>query len=147
MPYIYPAVRSLANQPLVGTGTCVDLVKMLVPGLVGRPTSSWRAGANVMEARKARKPIMPGTAIATFENGRYPQRCAIGYYGSCHHAGLVVAVYDGGFWIMDQYTGDRDRLFVAMRFIRVPAPSLRRLPDGSYRDAGNNALAFHVIEQ
>lgn len=148
MPYSYPAVDKLQNKPLVGSGTCVDLIKLFVPGLIGKSTAVWRAGVNVMEAQKAGKTIRRGTAIATFDkSGRYPQICGPNYRGSCHHAGLVLEVRNGGFWIMDQYTGDDKRLFVSRRFIRIRQPSERYLANGAYADAGNNALAFYVIEQ
>jgi hypothetical protein len=44
MPFVYKAVRTLAGQPLVGTGDCVELVKSLAPGLKGVPTGAWKAG-------------------------------------------------------------------------------------------------------
>lgn len=145
MPYIYPNVHSLNGQPRVGSGTCVDIVKQLVPGLIGKSTATWKEGVSVMEAHKSGKSIPPGTAIATFKNGRYPQNCPVGYFGSCHHAALVVSVQGGGMWILDQYN-DPKRPKMAFRFIRIPPPSERTLPDGSWRNAGNNALAFSVIE-
>lgn len=147
MPYTYPAVDSLDRKPFIGSGTCVDLVKRLVPGLIGQPTASWRAGENLMDALKAGKAISKGTAIATFKNGRYPQACETGYRGSCHHAGLLLAIQPGGIWIMDQYTGDETRQFVARRFIHIPPPNMKTLPDGSFRNAGNNPFAFYVIER
>ena len=33
------------------------------------------------------------------------------------------------------------------QFMRIPAPRTEKLGDGRYRNAGNNPLAFHVIEQ
>jgi hypothetical protein len=146
VPYIYPDVDSLLKQPLVGSGTCVDLIKAYVPGLKGKTTLAWKAGVNVLEAFMAGKPIRRGTAIATFENGRYPQRCETGYRGSCHHAGLLLNVMPSGIWIVDQYNNDKNRLFIASRILYRPAPRTEKLPDGRYRNAGNNALAFHVIE-
>ena len=103
MPYIFAGVDSYKGKPLIGTGTCVDLIKELVPGLKGQSTTTWKAGGNVMEVFKAGKTIPRGTAIATFENGRYPQRCAVGYAGSCHHAAILLSVQAGGVWIMVQF--------------------------------------------
>lgn len=145
MPHVYAAVDTISGKPRVGSGTCVDIVKMLVPGLLGKPTSAWKEGVSVMEAHRAGKPILRGTAIATFKNGRYPQSCSPGYQGSCHHAALVMSVQNGGIWVLDQYT-DPKRPNMTPRFIRIPPPSERTLPDGSWRNAGNNALAFSVIE-
>ena len=145
MHYIYPEADSLQNKPLMGTGTCVDLIKLLVPGLKGLSTQSWKPGENVMEAFKTGKAIPRGTAIATFENGRYPQRCPVGYTGSCQHAALLLSVQPGGIWIMDQYNTDNARKYVGQRFIRIPEPRKAKLPDGNWRNAGNNPFAFHVI--
>ncbi len=145
MPYIYTAVDSLQDHALFGSGTCVDLIKLMVPGLKGVSTQAWKPGDNVMEAYQAGKVIPRGTAIATFDNGRYPQTCPVGYPGSCHHAAMLLSVAKGGMWIMDQYNTDSNRLFVGKRFIRIPPPSERKLPNGRWRNAGNNALAFHVI--
>jgi hypothetical protein len=147
MPYSYSEVDQLLNKPLVGSGSCVDLIKRLVPGLAGKPTTVWKEGLNVMDAYKAGKILPRGTAIATFEKGRYLQNCATNYIGSCHHAALLLQVMSGGIWVMDQFTGVENRQFVTRRFIRVPMPRQQKFADGAYRDAGNNALAFSVIEQ
>ncbi len=147
MPYIYPEVDTLINKPLIGTGTCVDLIKALVPGLKGKSTVAWKQGVNVMEAFKAGKSFPRGTAIATFDRGRFPKRCETGYQGSCHHAALLLKVMPSGIWIMDQYNTDDKRMFIATRFMRIPAPRTEKLGDGRYRNAGNNPLAFYVIEQ
>ena len=127
MPYIYPGVDSLLKQAFIKDGDCVDLIKALVPGLIGRSTTSWKQGENLMEARRAGKTISRGTAIATFENGRYPQKCSGNYNGtrqSCNN-----------------------RLFIFHRLIRVPPPREQKFADGTWRDAGNNALAYYVIAQ
>jgi hypothetical protein len=71
MPFVYRDADKLVNKPLAGSGTCVDLVKVYVPGLIGQPTTVWRQGENVMAAGSR---IAKGTAIATFERGRYPRR-------------------------------------------------------------------------
>ena len=147
MPYIFAGVDSYKGKPLIGTGTCVDLIKELVPGLKGQSTTTWKAGGNVMEVFKAGKTIPRGTAIATFENGRYPQRCAVGYAGSCHHAAILLSVQAGGVWIMDQYKSDKNRMFIESRFLRLLPPRTEKLSNGNWRDAGNNPRAFYVIEK
>ena len=78
MPYIYPGVDSLLKQPFIKDGDCVDLIKALVPGLIGKSTTSWKQGE---------------------------------------------------------------------RLIRVPPPREQKFADGTWRDAGNNALAYYVIAQ
>ena len=150
MPYIYPGVDSLLKQPFIKDGDCVDLIKALVPGLIGKSTTSWKQGENLMEARRAGKTVPRGTAVATFENGRYPQKCSGNYNGtrqSCRHAALLLRVDPSGIWVMDQYKGDNNRLFIFHRLIRLPPPREQKFADGTWRDAGNNALAYYVIAQ
>jgi len=85
--------------------------------------------------------VMPGTAIATFVNGRYPRK------DGNNHAAIVISVMPSGIWVMDQYSGDEDRKYIAMRLIRVPPPREQKNADGSFRRPSNNALAFFVIER
>jgi hypothetical protein len=138
MPFIYKDVDKLINKPLAGSGTCVDLIKTYVPGLQGQPTTVWRAGENVM---KAGSRIQKGTAIATFENGRYPRR------EHDNHAAIVVRVMGSGIWVVDQWAHDENRDHIAIRLIRVPAPHEQYKADGSFKNPSDNALAFYVIEK
>lgn len=150
MPYIYTEVDLLLRKPFVNDGDCVDLIKELVPGLRRVSTQAWKQGANLMEARMAGKVFPRGTAIATFENGRYPQRCSGNYNGtgqSCRHAALLLRVDPSGIWVMDQYRGDPGRSFIEKRLIAVPPPRLQKFADGTWRNAGNNANAYYVIEK
>jgi hypothetical protein len=138
MGYTYNDVDKLAEgkTPNVDSGECVDIVKELVPGLKGRPTSSWRAGAWVMEAGAS---IPRGTAIATFDkNGKFPQR------RTGQHAALVLRVMPSGIWVVDQWRNNRGK--ITRRFLQIPIPRLQHNADGSFRDASNNPLAFRVIE-
>jgi hypothetical protein len=138
MPFTYRDVDKLVNQPLAGSGTCVDLIKTYVPGLIGQPTTVWRQGENVMEAGNR---IEKGTAIATFEHGRYPRR------DHDNHAALVVRVMGAGIWVVDQWAGDAHNPTIHMRLIRVPPPHEQRMADGSFRRPSDNAIAFYVIEK
>jgi len=146
MPYTFSAVDKLLEQPLIASATCVDLVRLFVTGLAGKPTSSWKQGVGVMEAHRAGTVIPKGTAIATFEQGCYLPRCASMDAGRCHHAALLLQATPDGIWVMDQYTGAENRQLVTRRFIRVPPPRAQLVADGSYCNAGNNAFAFSVIE-
>lgn len=76
MPHIYTEVKSLEKHALIGDGNCVALVQKLAN--VGN-TSLWRPDKRVMDNRN----IMPGTVIATFEDGRYLH----------HHTGNHAAFY------------------------------------------------------
>lgn len=139
MPFVYRDFASLPiRKELAGSGTCVDLIKVYVPGLQGVPTSAWRAGVNVMEAGSK---VVPGTAIATFEKGRYPGR------DHDNHAAIVVLVMPSGIWVIDQWKGDARRPYMDKRLIRIPAPRMQRNADGSFRTPSDNALAFYVIER
>lgn len=141
MGYIYNGVDELAKgeTPLAGTGECVDLIKEYVPGLKGKSTTSWRAGAWVMEAGTS---IRKGTAIATFDkNGHFPR------HETGQHAALIVRVMGSGIWVVDQWKNDPVyKPTISMRLIRIPPPHMQRNKDGSFRNASNNALAFRVIE-
>lgn len=70
MPFIYQDFLALEKGPLIGTGSCASLIQTLTPGLINVHTSTWRKGKTVVGSTG----IVPGTAIATFENGRYPAR-------------------------------------------------------------------------
>lgn len=132
MPYVYVNPRSLDKQPLAGGGNCVDLIKAVVPGLKGFPTSTWRQGARVLDIRA----LLPGTAIATFENGRYPNRS----HGN--HAAIFLAHAGASIWVVDQWKGDARRPWIGVRLI-YPG---RKGADGRWLDPSNSAGAFHVIE-
>jgi hypothetical protein len=133
MPYVYRDPRSLEKQPLAGAGNCVDLIKALVPGLIGLPTSAWRQGARVLDTSA----LLPGTAIATFVNGRYPNRP----HGN--HAAIFVAYAGASIWVMDQWKADSQRPWIGLRLI-YPGKKWR---DGTFVDPSNSAGAFYVIER
>ena len=132
MPFVYPNVLSFENEAVVGAaGDCVTLIKTLTPGLKGLSTPLWRKGEQVVGS----KGIIPGTAIATFENGKYPRR------HSGNHAAYFLAYGGAGFWILDQWKSKK-RLTIQRRYI-YPA---RPMADGTYADPSNAAGAFSVIE-
>lgn len=65
MPYIYPNVRNLDGEPKVGDFECVALIRHYTNA---PSAASWHEGEKVLGNKK----ILPGTAIATFVNGRWP---------------------------------------------------------------------------
>jgi hypothetical protein len=67
LAHIYQKVNTLEKHALIGDGNCVALVQKLSD--VGH-TSSWKPGERVLDSKN----ILPGKVIATFENGRYPNR-------------------------------------------------------------------------
>lgn len=133
MPYVYPNPRSLEKQPLIGGGNCVDLIKQLVPGLKGLPTSTWRQGAHVLDTNTLR----PGTAIATFENGRYPNH----QHGN--HAAIFVAYGGKAIYVMDQWKNDPNKPWIALRIIHPG----HQMTSGRFADPSNSSQAFYVIER
>ena len=70
MPFRYWAFYTLAGQLKVDTGECARLVQVMVPQ-VGH-TSTWRPGERVHDVLARGGTIEPGTAVATFVNGRFP---------------------------------------------------------------------------
>ena len=134
MPFVYTAVRTLAGQALVGSGDCVELVKAFAPGLKGVPTGAWKPGASVVEMAQR---LAPGTAIATFEDGRYPHR------HSGQHAAFFVSSAGAGIWVMDQWKNDPHKPVISLRHIARKG----KTRDGKWKDPSNNAEAFSVIER
>lgn len=137
MPYIFKEVDTLDTDPplpAVGDGSCVSLVKHYVPGLKGVPTSSWRAGENVLDLGAK---VVKGTAIATFVDGHYPNNP----HGN--HAAIVLKVMQGGIWVLDQW---KAKGVISARLIRIPPPRQQRNKDGSFKNPSDNALAVSVIE-
>lgn len=136
MPYVYPLVDMLQRKPWVDGGNCVSLIKKYAPGLIGLSTLGWREGARVVDSPH----LARGTAIATFENGRYPRRDA----GHGNHAAFFLWRVQGGIYIMDQFTfGNRPQKIITSRFI----PSRGKNHSGTYVNPSNNADAFSVIER
>lgn len=98
MPYVYRPVDVLQNKPWVDGGICVSLIKKFAPGLIGQTTLIWREGAPVVDSPNPER----GTAIATFEKGRYPRRNE----GQGNHAAFFLWHVSDGIYIMDQFTTD-----------------------------------------
>ncbi len=135
--YRYNSAGSLENKPKVRDGECVALVQEYA----GAPRSTtWRAGERVVESRG----LLPGTAIATFANGRFPsgtmRRHAAFFlrYGPRDASGN--ATY---FWVIEQYNHPPIALIQARMLNRKRGPQAR---DGSWPEASNNPDAFYVIE-
>lgn len=130
MSFVYKEVDQLNGHAKVGNGDCVAPVRTfaLLP-----QTARWKPGAEVLGNRA----LARGTAIATFVNGRYPNKP----HGN--HAALFLVHAAGGFWVMDQWKGERKKT-ISPRFI----PVLRSAPDrdGSWPRASDDARAYSVIE-
>lgn len=134
MSFVYPLVNTLGRSSKVGDQNCVALVRFYANAPDHR---HWQAGQRVIDNQN----IPPGTAIATFVGGRYPNKA------QGNHAALFMR-YAGpgqGFWVMDQWKdkpGSKPRPVMA-RLIR---PNNTKNADGSWWNASDNANAFYVIE-
>lgn len=136
MPYVYAAAAMLEGKPKVGNGDCVALVRHYA----GVPQfEAWKAGASVLD----NKDIRPGTAIATFVNGRY-----LSHDRGNHTAFFLRHDAPGtGFWVIDQWIDGPGRGYkphISARPIR--AKRVKQNADGSWPGASDLANAFSIIE-
>lgn len=128
MSYVYPRAITLKDQPVVGTHQCVALVQKYA----GAPTTAhWRQGAAV----SGNTTLAPGTAIATFAKGRYPNNS----HGN--HAALYVGQGANGIYIVDQWKAPK-KTKISVRLIR----SKGKDKNGNFIGPSDNADAFFVIE-
>lgn len=128
MPYRYPDARLLDKQPKIGDAECVTLIRHYTNA---PHTSMWRQGAKVL----GNKDILPGTAIANFENGRWPGR------SKGNHSAFYLGQVSDGIYVVDQWPNVEKRK-ISIRFIRKQ----RRNSNGTYANPTDNADAFWVIE-
>lgn len=129
MAYVYSQAQSLDKADKVGSFQCVALVQHYASAPV---TSAWREGERVM----GNKSLMPGTAIATFENGRYPNRP----HGN--HAAFYLSQLANGIYVVDQWVDMVRKPKISKRFIRCKGKS----KSGTFIDPSDNADAYSVIE-
>lgn len=113
---ICPNAKRFRGQ-IIGDGHCVSLIKRCT----GAPsTMHWRAGSPVLG-----NTLEPGSIIATFEGGRYPNRRG-------HHAAIYIEQDENGIWVWDQWVGKA----VHKRLIRWRDDSA---------PASNTAQAYRVV--
>lgn len=128
MSYLYPEVRQLDRKPKTEDFECVSLVRHYAKA---PPTRMWREGAKVL----GNKDIQPGTAIATFVNGRWPNL----KHGN--HAAFYIGQVSDGLYILDQWKAPTKKS-ISIRFVSRKG----RNSDGTYINPSDNADAFSVIE-
>jgi hypothetical protein len=136
MPYIYPSASALEGKAKVGSTECVALVQEFSQAPI---TANWSAGESVC----ANKSILPGTAIATFVNGKYRSR------STGNHAAFFLKHTPTGFVVMDQWRDDRPapenkKPTISSREIKFKQKKPNK--DGSWPNASNNAYAYSIIE-
>lgn len=116
-----------AHDELFGDGSCAALVQHHTR--VGE-TTNWREGI-IVKGNDAK--IKKGTAIATFVDGKYPNKA------TGNHAGFYVNQDNKGITVVEQFKG-------------LPKPQQRHVAfigkneDGTFKDLSNNGDAFSVIE-
>jgi hypothetical protein len=131
MPFICPHLRTLEEQAIASGDTCVALIRSSVPGLRGTSPSGWRQGAPVVGGAR----IARGTAIATFDNGRYANRQGF------DHAAIFLEYAGTGIWVLEQRPGSAQGTVQRSFIAGGHAGS-----DGEFSNPGNMAAAFSVIE-
>lgn len=88
--YIYSKVGDLEGKPKVSTHSCATLVQWYTR--VGR-TSGWVEGIKVKG-----NTIKKGTAVATFVDGKYPNK------SSGNHVAFYISQSVTGIKVMDQWS-------------------------------------------
>lgn len=126
-PFIYPRnVDLLEGAKPLGNGECAALVQHSQP--IGK-AATWREGIGVKGNDHL---IKKGTAVATFEDGFYPNR----RYDN--HVAYYLSQDANGITVMDQYGGKDDISSRVMRF-------RGKRSNGLYNDPSNNGDALSVI--
>lgn len=105
------------RSKVIGAGHCVSLIQHCSSA---PQTRYWRQGERVKG-----KALYPGTVIATFDNGRYPNKTG-------WHAAIYISQDAKGIWVWDQWLGKS----VHKRLIRFK--SGRGTPN-------NDGDAYHVV--
>lgn len=95
MPYVAKG-NFIERDEVFGNGQCVALVRELT----GAPASStWREGETIVELLERNAYIAPGTAIATFFSGRYPN------WAHGNHAAVFLGWAGNGIEVFHQWKG------------------------------------------
>ena len=128
-------VEALEGREPYRDGECVALVQSVTS--VG-PTSGWRPGPRVVDLSY----LNPGTVIANFVNGRFPNRhkyhAALFMEFTRSVSGKVLSIR-----VMDQFTGRLPRNMVRARDIVSRGEKTYR--DGNAYADCDNADQFYVV--
>lgn len=127
-PYRYADVDQLDGADKVGSHQCVALVQIKAGAPV---TAAWRQGVTV----RGQTILAKGTAIATFVDGRYPNR----RHGN--HAALYISRNAVGILAMDQWTSNKRKPKISTHLLRF----LGKDRHGNYINPSNNGDVFSVI--
>ena len=125
-PFVYTKVDSLEGKPKVFRGSCAGLVQWYTRVGLAR---TWREGIKVKgNGSKIRK----GTAVATFVNGRYPNK------PFDNHAALYISQNARGVYVMDQW---KSKPTIGKRLMRFKGKD----SNGAFVDPSNNGSALSII--
>jgi hypothetical protein len=117
--------KGQAYKNAQGQTECVEFIRQAL----GAPqTALWREGTKI---KKGVLGIAPGTAIATFVSGKYPQTGSTG-----KHAAIYMGQNGSGIQVMDQW---------ASQGMVLPR-TIYWIPRNQHPSASNDANAFSVIE-
>lgn len=130
---IYDGVLPTAEEKIImpavkderGRAECVQLLKALMDA---PRTLFWKEGRKL---KASWDNIRPGTAIATFKKGRYPQK---GKANGNKHAAIFLRASEAGIYVLDQFAGQMD---AEERFIPWHHPRDKR--------PSNNAAAYSTV--
>jgi hypothetical protein len=107
-----------------GRVECVALLKALMDA---PRTALWREGRKLLASWSE---VKPGTAIATFNHGRYPTKASRG----SKHAAIFLRASEAGIYVFDQFAGQPE---ATERFIPWHHPRDRK--------ASNNASSYSTV--
>lgn len=130
MPNVLPLAKSYSGKSFAnakGETHCVEFIRQT---LKAPHTSQWREGAKIQKLPAGTPdPVAPGTAIATFVHGEYPQNGSTG-----KHAAIYLGQNEEGIQVLDQW--------------KSQGQVLPRTIPWKPRRAGlsNDASAFSVLE-
>lgn len=94
-------LRRWDNTFVGGNQECVTLVQKAIPNI--GLARDWREGEKINGMNDP--PLEPGTAIATFQNGRYMNRTGVSHAAIFLEYGLRDRT--PGIWVLDQFHGKR----------------------------------------
>jgi len=126
-PFIYTKIDSLEGKPKVFSGSCAGLVQWYTTAGLAK---TWKEG---MVVKGSGSKIKKGTAVATFVNGRYPNK------PSGNHAALYISQDANGVYVMDQW---KSKPTIGKRLMRFKGG---KRADGTFPDSSNNGSALSVI--
>jgi hypothetical protein len=99
MPKVLNAAASFAGRAFANDSGSTECVEFIKQTLLAPKTAAWSEGSKIAKiALGTADPTRPGTAIATFVNGKYPQTGSTG-----KHAAIYMGQNPDGIQVLDQW--------------------------------------------